>query len=541
MRNNQPVTQREYPVRADCSIISHTDTKGRITYVNDDFVEYAGFTREELLGQPHNIIRHPDMPEEAFRDLWATLKAGRAWHGLVKNRRKDGDHYWVKATVTPLPDGSGYMSVRLAPSREEVAAAESLYARMRAGEGFRLDGGRVIPPGLRGWITRLSLRLADVHLSTRIALLGVLGVAMSVIVAVQAHGKALFFEIAGAGALLMSVLAFDTWRRVSSGLRQAVAVADQVAHGELRIDTPNLGKNEVGVLMDRLQQMRNRLCELAIEMRHSASRMTLAAAGTAASAQSVAQDAASASEATSAMAATVEELSVSMDHVEANAADARRAAETAGQAAENGARVVHEAAGEIARIADTVRQAADGINELESISGEIGAIVNTIKEIADQTNLLALNAAIEAARAGEQGRGFAVVADEVRKLAERTAHSTVEIGRMVERIQSQTRAATGQMGAGVKLVEDGVAVANQAGDAVAAIRHQTDAVLAAITEIGAALKEQAEATREVARTVERVAQASESTAGAAGEAAHTSQEMGQVAERLAELTAQFRT
>ncbi|MEJ5210695.1 MAG: PAS domain-containing methyl-accepting chemotaxis protein, partial [Burkholderiales bacterium] len=392
MRNNQPVTQREYPVRPDCSIVSHTDLKGLITYVNDDFVEYSGFTREELIGQPHNIIRHPDMPQEAFRDLWATLKSGRAWSGMVKNRRKNGDHYWVKATATPLPDGSGYMSVRLQPTREEVAEAETLYARMRAGEGFRLDGGRVIPPGFRGWLTRVSHRLADVRLSTRIALLGLAGVAMSVVVAVQARGNPLFFEIAAAGALLFVGLAFDTWRRASLGLKKAGEVADEVARGQLRLSIPNLGNNEVGVLMDRLQQMRNRLYELAFEMRHGAIRMTLAAAGTEESAHAVANDAASTSEATSAMAATVEELSVSMDHVEANANDARNAAQQAGQAAENGARVVHEAAQEIARIADTVRQASRGIAELEAISGEIGAIVNTIKEIADQTNLLALNA-----------------------------------------------------------------------------------------------------------------------------------------------------
>ncbi|HNQ49248.1 MAG TPA: PAS domain-containing protein [Hydrogenophilus thermoluteolus] len=142
MRINQPVTQREYPVRDDCAIISHTDEKGRITYFNEDFLEYCGFAPEELMGQPHNIIRHPDMPPEAFRDLWATLKAGRPWQGMVKNRRKDGDHYWVKATATPKP-GGGYMSVRMKPTREEVQAADELYARMRAGEKIALEGGKV--------------------------------------------------------------------------------------------------------------------------------------------------------------------------------------------------------------------------------------------------------------------------------------------------------------------------------------------------------------------------------------------------------------
>lgn len=105
MRINQPVTQQEYPVRDDVVIVSHTDKKGVIKYVNDDFCEYAGMTREELIGQPHNVIRHPDMPPEVFRDLWETIQSGHPWQGVVKNRRKNGDHYWVKATVAPLPDG----------------------------------------------------------------------------------------------------------------------------------------------------------------------------------------------------------------------------------------------------------------------------------------------------------------------------------------------------------------------------------------------------------------------------------------------------
>ena len=102
MRTNLPVTQNEYLLRDGLTIVSRTDTKGRITYMNADFLEAAGFEESELMGQPHNVVRHPDMPEEAFADLWRTLKAGRPWSGLVKNRRKNGDHYWVVANATPV-------------------------------------------------------------------------------------------------------------------------------------------------------------------------------------------------------------------------------------------------------------------------------------------------------------------------------------------------------------------------------------------------------------------------------------------------------
>ncbi len=154
MKNNQPITGREYQVRSDAAFITHTDEKGRITLANDEFVEASGFTREELVGQSHNVVRHPDMPVEAFRDLWATLKLGRPWSGLVKNRRKDGDHYWVRANVSPT--NNGYTSVRAKPSRQEVDATETLYRAMRNDAHLKLEGGAVVPSGFAGYLHRLS-------------------------------------------------------------------------------------------------------------------------------------------------------------------------------------------------------------------------------------------------------------------------------------------------------------------------------------------------------------------------------------------------
>lgn len=134
-----------------------------ITFVNDDFVSSSGFTREELIGQQHNIVRHPDMPAEAFRDLWETLKAGRTWTSIVKNRRKDGDHYWVKATATPTPDG-GFMSVRVKPSSAEVREADALLKRMHDNPGHRMNAGRLAPRGLAA----LWRGLNDLKLSSKL-------------------------------------------------------------------------------------------------------------------------------------------------------------------------------------------------------------------------------------------------------------------------------------------------------------------------------------------------------------------------------------
>ncbi|MDZ4073762.1 MAG: PAS domain-containing protein, partial [Hylemonella sp.] len=134
MRINLPVTQHEFPFPSEQTLVSVTDLKGRITYCNQAFIDISGYSREELLGQAHNIVRHPDMPEEAFRDMWETIEAGSPWSGLVKNRRKNGDHYWVQANATPMRDGeriTGYLSVRSRPARADVEAAEQLYALMR--------------------------------------------------------------------------------------------------------------------------------------------------------------------------------------------------------------------------------------------------------------------------------------------------------------------------------------------------------------------------------------------------------------------------
>jgi aerotaxis receptor len=136
MRNNQPVTQREYEIPDGATLMSTTDTQSHITYANAAFIAVSGYSREDIHGQPHNLVRHPDMPVEAFADMWATLKGGEPWTALVKNRRANGDHYWVRANATPVVrngQATGYMSVRTKPTRDEVAAAESLYRQFREG------------------------------------------------------------------------------------------------------------------------------------------------------------------------------------------------------------------------------------------------------------------------------------------------------------------------------------------------------------------------------------------------------------------------
>ena len=140
MRNNGPVTQTEKTFSADTKLISTTDLKGKITYCNQAFESVSGFSQEELIGQPHNLVRHPDMPQEAFKAMWERLKEGKPWIGAVKNRCKNGDFYWVSAYVSPLREGNeivGYESVRTVPGRDVVRRAERAYAKLKAGKTTR--------------------------------------------------------------------------------------------------------------------------------------------------------------------------------------------------------------------------------------------------------------------------------------------------------------------------------------------------------------------------------------------------------------------
>ncbi|MDD5388573.1 MAG: PAS domain-containing methyl-accepting chemotaxis protein [Gallionellaceae bacterium] len=555
MRNNQPVTQREYPLRADAVIISWTDAKGSITFVNDDFVETSGFTREELIGQPQNIVRHPDMPAEAFRDLWATIKAGDPWVGLVKNRRRDGDHYWVKATATPTPDG-GYMSVRTQPSREEVQAAETLYKHLRDNPGLHLEGGK---PAL-GLGGRLLRRFMDLNLSSKLwlstlssilAILLCAGLGWSAIEEARGllkcvdPGKAQQLQasldnlglvlglVAAAALVLWPAIAFVVVRSFTGPLRNAVRAARGIAAFDLSKPAPLAGHDEVGELLAQFAIMRNNLLGNAALIKQSTRKLDSAAHDLTASSGLSARAAMSQSEAASGMASAVEQLSVSIDQVGDHAREASDVSRESGDLSREGGSVIHSAANEIGHIAEAVQGSAKTIRELEGYSAEISAIVGVIKEIADQTNLLALNAAIEAARAGEQGRGFAVVADEVRKLAERTANSTQQITGMIDKVQIGARRAVDEMEASVKRVSDGVELAHQAGNSISSIQSASARVMQAVSDIDFALKEQGIAAREIAQNVERVAQMTE-------HGSHASRQASGVAEDVVRLSGELK-
>ncbi|MDR0701860.1 MAG: methyl-accepting chemotaxis protein [Azoarcus sp.] len=287
---------------------------------------------------------------------------------------------------------------------------------------------------------------------------------------------------------------------------------------------------------DMVSSLRDSFLSIQSKMREVRSGVDALVTG----AQQVADSSAQQSSSSSAMAASVEEMTVSINTVSDSANEARTIAQEAGEIANQGGTIIEQTVNEMVMIAKAVGQASGAIESLGRESEQISSVVQVIKEVADQTNLLALNAAIEAARAGEQGRGFAVVADEVRKLAERTTQSTGDISSMVGKIQTSSKEAVSEMGQMVKQVESGQTLAHEAGERIQSIREGANKVVQAVSEISNALKEQSSASHDIARHVESVAQMTDQNSAAAGDAASGAQRLKQLAKDVDEIVKQFK-
>ena len=514
MRMNQPVTQREFDLPDDATLMSTTDTQSHVTYANESFVSVSGFSRDEIKGQPHNFVRHPDMPEQAFADMWATLKGGEPWTALVKNRRKDGDHYWVRANAVPVVRGGrqvGYMSVRTKPTREEVAGAEKLYSDFREGRAGsrKFHKGLVVRSGLASLLAlgqtlsvrgRIRLTMAGMWL---FCLLG------GALLAADWPGFAKLGAVAAMAAAAVSVaLEMQIAGPLENLLQQALGVATganrNVAHMN-RVD-------EIGMTMRTISQLGLMFRWLIDDVSQQV--MTVQNATT-----EIAQGNNDLSSRTEQAAASVEQTAPSMEQMTATV---KHNADTAQQANE-----LSGAASTAARKGgDAVSQVVATMSEITASSKKIGDIIGVIDGIAFQTNILALNAAVEAARAGEQGRGFAVVAGEVRSLAQRSAEAAREIKTLI--------------GASVERVEVGSRLVDDAGKTMTDIVTQVKRVSDLIGEISSSTKEQSAGITQVGQAVSHLDEITQQNAALVEQGAAASESLKQQAERLVEAVSVFR-
>ena len=319
----------------------------------------------------------------------------------------------------------------------------------------------------------------------------------------------------------------------------AKGAVERVAQGDLTRDVALAGDDEDSLLA-ALAGMQKKLRGMIGELAEEARQLYGASEELASASQQVAAGSNTQSDAASAMASAVEQLSVSVGQVNESANEARQETETTGRLAVEGSGIISRTVGEMQNMEGDVRAAAQAMNEMAERSQKISGVVQVIREVAEQTNLLALNAAIEAARAGEAGRGFAVVADEVRKLAERTATATTEISAMIDLVLASVGDAIRQMDQAVSRVATGVGMAEQASHSMAAITSGAQRVMGAVNDISSALGEQSAASHEVANNVENIAQMAEENSAAASQAASTAQQLQALAQAVEQAVSRFR-
>ncbi|RQO51446.1 PAS domain-containing methyl-accepting chemotaxis protein [Pseudomonas sp. KBW05] len=519
MRNNQPVTQREISLAPQQKLISATDVRGVITYCNDAFVEISGFERADLIGAPQNIVRHPDVPPAVFAHMWSALKQGLPWMGIVKNRSKTGDHYWVNAYVTPIFDGStvvGFESVRVKPSADEIRRAQALYRRISAGKPGVPRQDAWLPAALNCVpyvATGVAGSLAGLLLSAPLAL--AVAVAVAIPVGVLC-------------ARMRQASTLHLLRGVEPSTSDAlIAQMYSDARGpQGRLETAFLSQAaRLKTCLTRLQDSAEQLSALAGQSDQLAS----------ASAQGLDRqrvETEQVSAAVNQMAATTQEVA---SHVQRTADATQQANALTGR----GREVARDTREAIERLSAVVGETGVTVAQLARDSDEIGSVVDVIKGIADQTNLLALNAAIEAARAGDMGRGFAVVADEVRQLAQRTSQSTTQIHALITQLQASSNNAVHSMENGQRQAQEGVAWVLEADQALVGISEAVSHITDMTTQIAAATEEQSAVAEEISRNITTIAGLADQTSIQAHQSTDLSKELTNTAATQYALVARF--
>ncbi len=349
------------------------------------------------------------------------------------------------------------------------------------------------------------------------------------------------------GIINFLIIAFSTivlTKGISSPIAKCTSIAEGIAEGDLSkkldIEQGSVSKDEIGKLLIATNIMSDRLKAMLLELKSTSDTLASASQQLSASSEQMSKGVAEQSGRASQIATSSTEMSQTVIDIAKNASNIASSAVETAKTAKTGEEIVDKAVHEVKAIAQTVSESAELMTSLGDKSKQIGDIVNVIKDIADQTNLLALNAAIEAARAGEQGRGFAVVADEVRKLAEKTSRATSDIASMINAIQGEVQKAVNSMNEGAKRVEIGVEYSSNAGKALKDIVRSVDNLQSMVQQIASATEEMSSVAEQISSDIETIAIVSKETSTGSDQIAESSSDLARLATKLSDLVRQFK-
>lgn len=485
MRHTGNVTQKEISFPSQHRLISTTNAKGVITYANDEFCNVAGYEIDELEGQAHNLIRHPDMPADAFKDLWDKVQSHQSWMGLVKNRSKNGDHYWVDAFVTPIMENGSIaeiQSVRTKCDTDSKKRADTIYDSINKKTpplflSFNFPNlfQQAVITSVLACIL-LALGLSNLFSPTTSMILPILSLLLIAILLLRITHN-------------ISTLAKKTRSSIDNKIAQLIyfGKVNDISQIELALKMKDTELTAATArVLDKSKGINKNLKTTLALGAETSSQLSLQQAETMQTATAMHE-----------MSATVQEIARSTSQV----SDLTNEAQIT---LKDGYQRLINSSDSITKLASELKTVVTLVGNLEDKSKSIARVTDVIGGIAEQTNLLALNAAIESARAGEQGRGFAVVADEVRSLAQKTQESTIEIQNVVNEIKESIKEAVEHIAFADKQSLNCVQQNEEVLSSFSNFRQQTDEISDLAVQVAVAVEEQSIVANEISENITRV-------------------------------------